>query len=573
LILLILLSTNKYADVRFVSKTGTSQFPYTSWQTASDSIQKCLNICTNGDTVIIGNGTYHENLVVKNKITIIGSSLDSTIIDGTGLTLMVISGNSDFSIMNLHIKGHGLWGDTYGIFNMSNNTHIENCRFTLCATAMAIGESSDTVKNVIVTDCECGVYSHCGTDTCSPVVMNSLIYIKQFYSSEAALEFYKDGNVKVLNNILIGNSADEGINSAYLIRSAEIKNNIIMGFITNSINVWYVDTMEIVNNTIGYQYENFGFGSVYYGNIYSTDKCNLRNNIFYKNWIAVDGPITYAKDYNLYFGNNQDFTSGRLNTHEIIADPMFVKDTIPSGTMNFDYHLQKYSPAIDSGDPTILDKDGSRSDIGYLGGPGGESYTYQDLAPRAPVGLGITQDSGKITLRWRKNTESDFKQYILFRDTVSNFTADSSRVISLQTDTIFTQLSSIGDKYYYKIKAEDNQGNKSELSEELGVITGIKNNPQVITEYRLFQNYPNPFNPGTIISYRLKESGYVKIMVYDIKGALVRVLLNETKQSGYYETEFNAKGLASGIYIYRIEVIGSNNIPKYSDMKKMILLK
>jgi hypothetical protein len=51
------------------------------------------------------------------------------------------------------------------------------------------------------------------------------------------------------------------------------------------------------------------------------------------------------------------------------------------------------------------------------------------------------------------------------------------------------------------------------------------------------------------------------------------VLVNESKESGYYETEFNAKGLASGIYLYRIEVIGKENIPVYSDMKKTILLK
>jgi hypothetical protein len=62
-------------------------------------------------------------------------------------------------------------------------------------------------------------------------------------------------------------------------------------------------------------------------------------------------------------------------------------------------------------------------------------------------------------------------------------------------------------------------------------------------------------------------------MVFDTRGALIKVLVNESKESGYYETEFNAKGLASGIYLYRIEVIGKENILVYSDMKKTILLK
>jgi hypothetical protein len=54
---------------------------------------------------------------------------------------------------------------------------------------------------------------------------------------------------------------------------------------------------------------------------------------------------------------------------------------------------------------------------------------------------------------------------------------------------------------------------------------------------------------------------------------LIKVLVNQTLESGYYETEFNAENLSSGVYIYRIEVIGEGNIPRYSDMKKMIYLK
>ena len=61
--------------------------------------------------------------------------------------------------------------------------------------------------------------------------------------------------------------------------------------------------------------------------------------------------------------------------------------------------------------------------------------------------------------------------------------------------------------------------------------------------------------------------------VYDILGKMVKVLVNESKEQGNYQTEFNAKGLASGIYIYRIEVTGKGSMPVYSDIKKMILLK
>ena len=69
-------------------------------------------------------------------------------------------------------------------------------------------------------------------------------------------------------------------------------------------------------------------------------------------------------------------------------------------------------------------------------------------------------------------------------------------------------------------------------------------------------------------------------MVYDIKGELVTVFVNKEQTAGYYEAEFNVgnglpsvPNLASGIYLYRIEVIGEGNIPVYTEMKKMFLIK
>jgi hypothetical protein len=209
------------------------------------------------------------------------------------------------------------------------------------------------------------------------------------------------------------------------------------------------------------------------------------------------------------------------------------------------------------------------------GGPLGETYTYKDLAPRPPTNLSAVVDSNRITLKWNKNSEADTSYYFVYRDTTSNFIIDSTKLVSKQKDTLLVQALSLNSKHlYFKLTAVDKQGNISQPSEELTInISSISNSPQIINEYKLYQNYPNPFNPSTIISYRLKEQGYVKLMVYDIKGSLIKVLVNETKESGYYETELNAKGLASGIYLYRLEVIGKGNLPIFTDMKKTILLK
>ena len=108
------------------------------------------------------------------------------------------------------------------------------------------------------------------------------------------------------------------------------------------------------------------------------------------------------------------------------------------------------------------------------------------------------------------------------------------------------------------------------LSEFTGVRQEANGSPN---EFKLFQNFPNPFNPSTIISYKLKERGYVKLKLFDIKGDLIRILVDEIKNAGYYESEFRSTGLASGIYFYRIEIIGIDNFINYADMKKAILLK
>ena len=85
--------------------------------------------------------------------------------------------------------------------------------------------------------------------------------------------------------------------------------------------------------------------------------------------------------------------------------------------------------------------------------------------------------------------------------------------------------------------------------------------------FKLFQNYPNPFNPGTTISYTLPNSGNVTFKIYNILGDEVATLINEVKPAGNYEVEFNANGLASGIYFYQLKV------DDFIQTKKMILMK
>ena len=91
-------------------------------------------------------------------------------------------------------------------------------------------------------------------------------------------------------------------------------------------------------------------------------------------------------------------------------------------------------------------------------------------------------------------------------------------------------------------------------------------------EFGLEQNYPNPFNPSTKIRYSIPNVGArcivpVQLKVYDILGNEVATLVNEEKAVGYYEVEWDASRVASGVYIYRL-ASGS-----FVSTKKMMILK
>jgi hypothetical protein len=73
------------------------------------------------------------------------------------------------------------------------------------------------------------------------------------------------------------------------------------------------------------------------------------------------------------------------------------------------------------------------------------------------------------------------------------------------------------------------------------------------TQFALEQNYPNPFNPTTVIVYEVPERSHVTLTVYDILGREVAKLVDETKSVGRHNALFNAMGLATGVYIYRVQ--------------------
>jgi len=114
--------------------------------------------------------------------------------------------------------------------------------------------------------------------------------------------------------------------------------------------------------------------------------------------------------------------------------------------------------------------------------------------------------------------------------------------------------------YDYCLKMIDVSGAFKLSSIEKIAVTGP-------TNFDLSQNYPNPFNPTTMINYQIPSSGHVTIELFSITGQLLKTLVDENKDPGYFSIVVNATGLSSGIYFYKFKS-GS-----FLQTKKMLLLK
>ncbi|WP_428235692.1 BACON domain-containing protein [Gracilimonas sp.] len=117
------------------------------------------------------------------------------------------------------------------------------------------------------------------------------------------------------------------------------------------------------------------------------------------------------------------------------------------------------------------------------------------------------------------------------------------------------------------IISNDSEQPKAELVFEVMISTAGEKDRELPETFSLKQNYPNPFNPNTNITYSLPTQSYVDLTVYNILGRKVHTLVNEQKRAGTFTVNFDASGLSSGVYIYKLQA-GS-----YTKVKKMLLIK
>ena len=170
-----------------------------------------------------------------------------------------------------------------------------------------------------------------------------------------------------------------------------------------------------------------------------------------------------------------------------------------------------------------------------------------------------------VVLNWTTVTEKNNSGFEIQRRIESSdwetlgFVAGRGTTTEPSDYSYSDQVKSSGN-YEYRLKQIDYDG-----TFEYSNIVQIEVSP--VYEYQLAQNYPNPFNPSTLISFSVAQRSNVNLSVFNILGEQVATLINETKEAGNYQVEFNASNLPSGMYVYRIEA------GNFISTKKMMLLK
>ena len=146
---------------------------------------------------------------------------------------------------------------------------------------------------------------------------------------------------------------------------------------------------------------------------------------------------------------------------------------------------------------------------------------------------------------------------------------DSSKLGS--TSFTLSEPLSENTTYFWRMKSiSDNELRNSEWSDTLTFTTGVRTSIEdelMPQEYTLSQNYPNPFNPSTQIQYALPEATEVTLEVFNSVGQKVMELVNGQQSAGYHTATFDASGLSSGVYLYKLTT------PSFTETKKMLLIK
>ncbi len=196
-----------------------------------------------------------------------------------------------------------------------------------------------------------------------------------------------------------------------------------------------------------------------------------------------------------------------------------------------------------------------------------DDYSFVDLlaVPVELTSFTATTNGKEVILSWSTATELNNHGFEIQRSMQGGefFTVgfvNGKGTTTEQQNYSFADRNFEDGNYYYRLKQVDYNG-----SYDYSDVVEIE--WRAFNSYLLEQNFPNPFNPTTKIGFGIKDKSNVKITILNAIGEEVAVALNEEREAGYHQVEFNAASLPSGVYFYRLQA------GNFIETKKMILMK
>ena len=226
-----------------------------------------------------------------------------------------------------------------------------------------------------------------------------------------------------------------------------------------------------------------------------------------------------------------------------------------------------------------------------LDDPFGDSYRSLAIVPPMPWmsmrmpdrvnDLVHVVTGNNVTITWEEPTpgrgETDpFFRYVVYRAKASEVISDQAIIdnpafmVDITGERTFMDepdAGSEGEDYIYYVTALSRNNVEGDFVKVEASVVSAEDQGLVAQSFELEQNYPNPFNPATEIRFTIPAAGQVQLTVFDVLGREVAVLVNQELAAGAHTATFDAAGLTSGIYLYRLETAGQQMT------RKMMLVK
>ncbi|NUN10791.1 MAG: putative Ig domain-containing protein [Ignavibacteriaceae bacterium] len=187
-----------------------------------------------------------------------------------------------------------------------------------------------------------------------------------------------------------------------------------------------------------------------------------------------------------------------------------------------------------------------------------DSLRHSNFAPYLnnliPNQSGLTGQSFTYTIPDSTFIDDDGNNSLTFSAVLSNGNPLPSWLSFDPGTRTFTGTPTAADNLTVKVSATDNYNLSASATFTINIsVTGVDDNiGHLPGEIELFQNYPNPFNPTTSIEFIVSRAGRYSLNLYNSLGKLVKVIADNQYDAGHHKEEFDATGLTSGIYIYRL---------------------